>query len=735
MATLTQGILLRLLQSMNSNTKVAGEHRSALLQVTGILPALSQASSDDLWPNHGFLLQLSDSLNSTYVSLSDRDNDLILSNRLQLGQFVHVERFVFDSPPLPRVSGLRPVAGRHPFVGNPNPLVARISSNSRDFVIQPASDSDLSMDPILSYLSNNSKAISNSEESRKIVNDYKARMVETCKNSSTAEGKSKRSHGREVLAPRENENTIKSSDQIQKLPEKPAQRFTSPASNKQRSVSAGRKTVAPAERDPSPAATRGKRSASPVPSKCVVPSLAAAATKEENRKTAREPAIVVPSRYRQPSPNARRPASPSLRRMSISPGRRLSSGIKVSAADTTSKKKMASIVTGIAKVSEALVGSGKSGRRNWEETPSSGGSSELSEKSGISKSKIELLRTQAAISRRLSDASGHESWDDTSSCEKKKFGSAELCETPEKLAGLSAKVTVHEKKWTDGSIPFDAVSSKLASFGKEAMQRKMVAATAAAEALEEAMATESIVRSLSMFSDLCSTSKPGNPLPTIDRFLSIYDNLKQSASSTKSVFLSHNLNAPENYSPMEQSNPAFAWVEAALATDLGVLSLITNKTTELIPPPSHPRSLSKRQSLSNNNTKKYPPKSSSTDHDSSIGSWTRSQGMKESVEFANTLQSEMEIWFLKFIEDALEAGFRVFQECNKNDASRRLSIESGHIASILSQLKRINDWLDTVASKKDLSENIEKLKRKIYGFVIQHVGTSTLDHCTPTTSS
>ena len=126
---------------MNSTSRVTGDHRSALLQVIGIVPALA---GSDHWPNYGFYVQLSDSLNSTYVSLSERDNELILTNRLQLGQFVYVDRFDFDSP-VPRVCGIRPIAGRHAFVGTPEPLVARISASKREFVIQPVTaDSDRS---------------------------------------------------------------------------------------------------------------------------------------------------------------------------------------------------------------------------------------------------------------------------------------------------------------------------------------------------------------------------------------------------------------------------------------------------------------------------------------------------------------------------------------------------------------------------------------------------------------
>ncbi|CAA3015380.1 DUF936 domain-containing [Olea europaea subsp. europaea] len=60
----------------------------------------------------------------------------------------------------------------------------------------------------------------------------------------------------------------------------------------------------------------------------------------------------------------------------------------------------------------------------------------------------------------------------------------------------SPVITIHEKKWTDGCIPLDTLFSGLTLLGKKAMQMRLVASKAAAEALEEATATELIVRSL-----------------------------------------------------------------------------------------------------------------------------------------------------------------------------------------------------------------------------------------------
>ncbi|QCE02360.1 hypothetical protein DEO72_LG8g371 [Vigna unguiculata] len=119
MASLIPGVLLKLLQSMDSNVKVNGEYRSVLLQVISIVPAIT---GSELWPNQGFFLKVSDSSHSTYVSLSKEDSELILSNKLQLGQFFYVDRIEAGTP-LPILVDVTPVPGRHPFIGNPKDLM------------------------------------------------------------------------------------------------------------------------------------------------------------------------------------------------------------------------------------------------------------------------------------------------------------------------------------------------------------------------------------------------------------------------------------------------------------------------------------------------------------------------------------------------------------------------------------------------------------------------------------
>ncbi|MQL80391.1 hypothetical protein Taro_012835 [Colocasia esculenta] len=121
MASLAPGILLKLLDGMNTGAaKPVGEHRSALLQVTDIVPA--DLDEKNLWPKHGFYIKVSDSSHSIYVSLPFEQDDLVLSNKMQLGQFIYVDRLEPGSP-VPVIKGAKPLPGRHPLVGTPEPIV------------------------------------------------------------------------------------------------------------------------------------------------------------------------------------------------------------------------------------------------------------------------------------------------------------------------------------------------------------------------------------------------------------------------------------------------------------------------------------------------------------------------------------------------------------------------------------------------------------------------------------
>jgi hypothetical protein len=310
------------------------------------------------------------------------------------------------------------------------------------------------------------------------------------------------------------------------------------------------------------------------------------------------------------------------------------------------------------------------------------------------------------------------------SCRCPSRPSSPFCVTAVKTKAMAPKIMLHDPKWTDGSIPLDGVSDVLSKMGKEATERRDAAAIAAADALQEALITESVIRNLSKFSELTSASKTSNPLPTVDIFLAVYeDTLKW-----KKIAESISTNRTETAS---WENSVTHWVEAALATDLEVLKLM-NKAPESLSrkrgadKPKAPlvveaprTTISKRQSHGTSakvQSKVLPTSSASC-------AWNKTQGVNETAELATTLCREMHTWFLKFVDEAMDLGFHLFED--QNVASR--GKQSSHITMVLSQFKKISDWLDGVgkiAEEATTKDKVEQLKCKIYGFVINHMGSA-----------
>lgn len=236
-----------------------------------------------------------------------------------------------------------------------------------------------------------------------------------------------------------------------------------------------------------------------------------------------------------------------------------------------------------------------------------------------------------------------------------------------------------------------------------------------------------------MFSHLCSSSSDArNPLPIIKQFLPLYEDTVKStviiemltACCTSS---NNHREAASSPASLRRSKSISLWIEAALASDLEAISLVVNQSENFQdawklekPIPLSPTKISassKRHSVTTP-TRKHPKVSSPPTLSSDSGTWVRGNGVGETAELAKNLQREMQIWFLGFMEEALDAGFQV--------SGKRFFNENGQLAAILSQLKLVNEWLDRMGRKGEEGsmEKIERLKQKIYGFVMKNVGTA-----------
>ncbi|GMJ06827.1 hypothetical protein HRI_004351900 [Hibiscus trionum] len=125
MENLQSGVILNLLSDMEVQEKAAINHcddaykRPVLLQITSIIPVLSEG---DLWPKQGFFIKVSDLTHELFVSLPQELDEMILNNKLQIGQFVYVQKLE-SAYPVPLLKGLRPIPGRQPFDKDPKDLV------------------------------------------------------------------------------------------------------------------------------------------------------------------------------------------------------------------------------------------------------------------------------------------------------------------------------------------------------------------------------------------------------------------------------------------------------------------------------------------------------------------------------------------------------------------------------------------------------------------------------------
>ncbi len=113
----------------------------------------------------------------------------------------------------------------------------------------------------------------------------------------------------------------------------------------------------------------------------------------------------------------------------------------------------------------------------------------------------------------------------------------------------------------------------------------------------------------------------------------------------------------------------------------------------------------------------------------SLGSpWVKGKGMTETAELAKQLEAEAQHWFLEFMEGALDNGFQVVTKGYEERADKVISQqENCHVAGILLQLKRVNDWLDQLSVVENAVLNTKlvdtrvSLRKKIYHYLLQHV--------------
>ncbi|XP_004241426.1 uncharacterized protein [Solanum lycopersicum] len=720
MATLVPGVLLKLLQHMNTDVKVAGEHRSSLLQVVSIVPALA---GGELFPNQGFYLKVSDSSHATYVSLPDEHDDLILSDKIQLGQFIHVERLEAASP-VPILRGVRPVPGRHPCVGTPEDIVATHSLGflNNNGNLSPGSKSrDKTKSPSKALGNSHVAAKDNKSAVSRSNGGTKQEKVEKKKPTLTWSKSHLSKLALNVVEKKDSLMRVKSSSSSRSIPTSPTSCYSLPTSFEKFSNGVklqakvkGLERLEKATTKPGVEKSSSVRGASPTPKRL----LGGNPLKNYLQGLELEPKALRKSWEGNMDLKSRE--SPRLRvnKHDLKPEPRSTSVPRKSTSEKlTSKEDNRGI---------------------------------------LAKSSKEENKAHTSLKK---STNGEPVDADKSSNQKISKGRKQPGEVNNGLQDL-VKVAVSNRILADGNVAWSSLPSSLTKIGKEVMKHRDAAQVAAIEAMQVASASESLLRCLSTYSELSSSAKEDNAQPAVEQFLALHASLKNvhlvgdALSKTISAAGSesdHEENPSEEAlkAVSEKRKQATLWVNAALATNLSSFSVYSKKATSSPIAPSAPSPSPKTIALNqpmlvlDNSTKstlakpQAKPRPTMSSKIQSSGSqrrladgiasnqkpkspppadWVRGDGLEEAVDLAEMLRVASQDWFLGFVERFLDA-----------DVDASALSDNGQIAGMLSQLKSVNDWLDEISSSKDdespqiASETIDRIRKKIYEYLLTHV--------------
>ncbi|XP_057456309.1 uncharacterized protein LOC130747390 [Lotus japonicus] len=722
MANLVPGVLLKLMQHMNTDVKVAGEHRSSLLQVVSIVPALA---GGELFSNQGFYLKVSDSSHATYVSLPDEQDDLILSDKIQLGQFVFVDRLEAASP-VPILHGVRPVPGRHACVGTPEDIVA---TRSLGF-LSNNTNSQVNKNSVFS----GNKDLERSKSPRVVLGNHKEKKEKVRLNGGGGAHEEPFEKKSVVFAKCKSQTKIAAlDDNIDVKKEQPLTRLRSLSS---------RSSVPSSPTSCYSLSTSFEKFGNGVKQQGNVKGL--------EKLTAKVGVVEIGKGVRAASPIGKRIAMGNSIRNLV---QGFDFGAKALRRSWEGNMEVKSKET--SKSSAAKFDPRPEVRST---TPRKSTSSEkLSSKEALMKSSKEEHKTQISTKKVVADGNVEEQ--NKSSKPRKSIGKKSSEVSNSGFPGDLVKFSPKSKKVTDASVQWASLPSSIAKLGREVMKHRDAAQMAATEAMQEAAAAESLLQCLSVYAELGNSAKDNHPQPaTIEQFLTLHASLN--GARTIADLLSKTI--PDGSSPdverstteeaekikSERQKLAASWVQAALATNLSSFSVFSREPlSSKLPVSSNSQnqknvlgskpilvlenSSEDASSKSHGKTRHAAHSKHGTPRKTSDGlangnkqllvqpppQWVRGNGLDEVVNLADMLQLRSRDWFLLFVEKFLDT-----------DGDNTGLSNNGQIAGMLSQLKSVNDWLDEIGSSKNEGEScqipaetIDQLRKKIYEYLLTHV--------------
>ncbi|KAE8729742.1 protein TRIGALACTOSYLDIACYLGLYCEROL 2 [Hibiscus syriacus] len=316
------------------------------------------------------------------------------------------------------------------------------------------------------------------------------------------------------------------------------------------------------------------------------------------------------------------------------------------------------------------------------------------------------------------------------------------------------KIPINSKRLTDACVSWGSLPYSLSKLGREVLTHRDAAQTAAIEALQEAAASESLLRCLSNsylgFMGLEPVENRGSspviaakflafinkPQPAVDQFLTLHASLNHARMIADSL----SKTIPIGSSPESEGNPleeavkvtsdrrkyAASWVQAALATNLSTFSVFTKEHNSMS---GHATASAQTRRLPANqnilileNSAKNPSAKAQAKPRPVIGSklvaqgilrkagdvsglcpkvpvepppgWTRGNGVDEAVDLAEMLRMESHGLVLRICGEIL--GYQHEISSSKDEGGGEMT---PHVSS----------------------ETIDLLRKKIYEYLLTHV--------------
>ncbi|KAE8692682.1 Glycosyl hydrolase family protein [Hibiscus syriacus] len=265
----------------------------------------------------------------------------------------------------------------------------------------------------------------------------------------------------------------------------------------------------------------------------------------------------------------------------------------------------------------------------------------------------------------------------------------------------------NSKIWEETEMLWDTLPSSLVKLGKvfpfysRSTRHRDATLLAAVEALQEAAATEKLLKCLNKFSELRLAKEDQHP--SINKFFKLQDSMTQCRTIVQSLtnispqrmadcdLISPGSSREALKLAVDRSRNAITWVKAAVASDLVPLSTSGTKEGKneakntkqpcQITMPKGGYTITKQRSNGEFHSALAAEKEN-------LPNWANESTLNIARNLADTLQDECETWFLAYIENYLGC---FYNECLSN-------VPHSQVAESMCQIKRLNDWLDTMGS-------------------------------------